>query len=165
VGYVVSHTVWMGYGSHSIEFDRIATTSVNLPAWLQSTFSVTPTVGEVDDSLTYTLRVSNSGVVDGLVTVTNRLPDSLAPISGTLQVSSGITQTDGRLVTWTVPVSEGEFATLNYTAIITGVPPGFVLRNRATLDDDLGNILPLDAVATVEGVPVFVPIILKGTAQ
>jgi hypothetical protein len=161
MGYVVSHTVWMGYDNHAIEFDRIAVTPVNRSDLSQSTFSVTPTVGERGSMLTYTLGISNSGVSDALVTAVNPLPDSLYLITSSLQASGGTTQTDGKVVTWTVPVSIDELAKLTYTALISDIPPGFVLHNRATLNDGLGNHVPVEAVATVKGYTNFLPIILK----
>jgi uncharacterized repeat protein (TIGR01451 family) len=161
-GYVVSHTVWMGYYSHSIHFDRIATTAVNAPFLSQSVFSVTPPVAKRGDLLTYTLQISNTGVAGRVVTATNSLPDSLALVAGSLQADGGgSTQTDGRVITWTVPVAVGEAATLTYTAVISQVPPGLALRNRAVLDDGLGPMLPLDAWARVEAEDVFLPLIFK----
>ncbi len=161
VGHVVSHTVWMGYDSHSIEFDRIAATPVNMPLFSSSAFVVTPTVGEIGSTLTYTLQARNTGVVDGVVTATNALPGELTLVSNTLQAGAGTFQTDGRVVTWTVSVSVGETALLTYTALITDVPSGFVLENRVTLDDGLGNTTPLGALATVKGIPTFLPVIFK----
>jgi uncharacterized repeat protein (TIGR01451 family) len=160
-GYVLSHTVWMGYDSHFIQFDRIATTDINAPLLSQSAFSVTPPVGERGGLLTYTLEISNTGVAGDVVTATNSLPGSLALVSGSLKASGGTPQTDGRVITWTGPVAVGEVATLSYTAVISQVPPGFVLRNRAVLDDGLGHMLPLDAWARVEGMGIFLPVILK----
>lgn len=160
-GHVVSHTVWMGYDSHAIEFDRIAVTYSNLPVLSQSTFSVIPTVGERGTLLTYTLRVRNTGVADGLVTAVNPLPASLALVPDILQTSSGILQTDSRAITWTLPISIGDTAVLTYTAIITDIPSGFVLRNRAVLHDGLGNTYPLEARSTVKGIPSFFPVIVK----
>jgi uncharacterized repeat protein (TIGR01451 family) len=161
-GYVVSHTVWMGYNSHSIQFDRIATTAVNAPLLSQSVFSVTPPVAKRGGLLTYTLQISNIGVAGGVVTATNSLPDSLALVAGSLQADGGgSTQTDGRVVTWTVPVAVGESAKLTYTAVISQVPPGFALRNRAVLDDGLDHTFPLDAWARVEAEAVFLPLIFK----
>jgi uncharacterized repeat protein (TIGR01451 family) len=132
-----------------------------LPVLSQSVFTVTPTIGERGGLLTYTLRVSNTGVADGVVTATNALPDSLALVTNTLQTSSGVTQNDGRAISWTVSVAVGDAATLTYTALITQVPPGFVVHNRAMLDDDLGHILPVEATATVKALPIYLPIILK----
>jgi uncharacterized repeat protein (TIGR01451 family) len=160
-GHVVSHTVWMGYDSHSIRFDRIAITPINLPSFSQSAFSVTPTSGEIGSVLTYTLQVHNTGTTDGLATTTNPLPSSLALIPNSLQASGGITHTDGRTITWTIPVAVGDSAALTYAAVITEVPPGFLLVNRAILDDDLGAILPLEALAIVSGDPTYLPIIIK----
>ena len=160
-GHVVSHTVWMGYDSHSIRFDRIAITPINLPSFSQSAFSVTPTSGEIGSVLTYTLQVHNTGTTDGLATTTNPLPSSLALIPNSLQASGGITHTDGRTITWTIPVAVGDSAALTYAAVITEVPPGFLLVNRAILDDDLGTILPLEALAIVSGDPTYLPIIIK----
>jgi uncharacterized repeat protein (TIGR01451 family) len=162
-GHVISHTVWMGYDEHAIQFDRIAVTTVNLPDLSQSTFSViTSDVVEKGSPLTYTLRVSNSGVVDALVTAVNPLPDSLALTLDTLQASGGITQTNGRVITWTISVSVGDTAMLTYAAIVTDIPPRFVLRNHTILDDGLGKILSLEApTVTVKGIPTFLPVILK----
>jgi uncharacterized repeat protein (TIGR01451 family) len=161
LGYVLSHTVWMGYASHFIQFDRIATTAVNAPLLTQSVFSVTPASGERGGWLTYTLEISNTGVAGDVVTATNSLPDSLALVSDSLKAGSGNIQLEGRVITWTVPVAVGEVATLSYTAVISQVPPGFVLRNRVVLDDGLGHALPLDAWARVKGMDTFLPVILK----
>jgi uncharacterized repeat protein (TIGR01451 family) len=160
-GHVLSHTVWMGYDSHFIQFDRIATMDINVPLLSQSAFSVTPPVGERGGLLTYTLEISNTGVAGDVVTATNSLPGSLELVSDSLKVSGGTLQEDGRAITWTVPVAVGEVATLSYTAVISQVPPGFVLRNHAVLDDGLGHTLPLDAWARVKGMGTFLPTILK----
>jgi hypothetical protein len=159
-GHVVSHTVWMGYDSHHIGFDRVVATPVNLPILSQSSFSVEPALGEVDSLLAYTLQVRNTGVADGLITGTNPLPASLALVPGTLSASSGTTQVDNQVIVWSVPVAVGDTATLSYTAVVTDVPYRSVLRNRATLDDGLGNTTVLDALARILS-PVFLPIIYK----
>jgi hypothetical protein len=91
----------------------------------------------------------------------NLLPSSLALIPNSLQASGGITHTDGHTITWAVPVAVGDSATLTYAAVITEVPPGFLLLNGVTLDDGLGTILPLEALATVSGYPIYLPIIIK----
>ncbi len=162
MGHVVSHTVWMGYDNHhKIEFDRTIATPVNLPILSQSSFSVDPAVAEVGSHLTYTLRVRNTGVVDGLVSAYNPLPASIAIVPGSLQASGGTTSLDdGRVILWTVPVAVGNTATLTYTAIVTDIPPGLLLRNSATLDDGLGNVLFLDAMARINN-PIFLPIVFK----
>jgi len=161
MGHVVSHTVWVGYESHNVNFDRIVTTPVNLPILSQSSFSVEPVVGEVGSFLTYTLQVRNTGVVDGLISASNSLPDSLALVPGSLQASDGTPWTDDdRDILWTVPVAVGDTATLTYTGIVTDLPPGLVLRNRATLDDGLGNTSTFDALARIDNA-IFLPIIYK----
>jgi hypothetical protein len=162
MGHVVSHTVWMGYDGHAIKFDRIAATTVNLPILSESTFGVTPDTGEIGSLLTYTLQVRNTGVADGLITAINPLPASLALGPNIRQTASGILQTDGRVIVWTVPVPVGDSAVLTYTATVTGIPPGFVLRNDVTLDDGLGNTRLLEALTKIKGVPTFLPAIFKG---
>jgi len=161
VGYALSHTVWMGYSNHAIQFDRIAATAVNAPLLSQSAFGVTPSAGKRGSWLTYTLQISNTGIADAVVTATNSLPGSLALVPDSLQTDGSVPQTDGRAIIWTVPVAAGEAATLTYTAVISRAPPGFAVRNRAVLDDGLGHLLPLDAWARVEGEGVFLPIIFK----
>jgi hypothetical protein len=151
----------MGYDPHAIEFDRIAPTWVNLPVISQSTFVVTPTVGEVGSLLTYTLYVRNTGVADGVVTATNPLSDVLLLQSNSIQASGGVTQTNGDVITWAVPVAVGDTATMTYTAIISDIPPEFVIRNQADLDDGLGNTLPLEARVSLKALPVYLPIVLK----
>jgi hypothetical protein len=159
-GRVVSHTVWMGYDNHSIRFDRGVTTLVNVPVLSQSTFNVTPTVGREGTLLNYRLQVRNTGVADSLVTASNPLPGVLDVVTGTLLSSGGNVQTQDRVITWTVPVAVGEAVTLTYDAVITRLPSGSTLSNRVILDDGLGNMLPLDAVAAIER-PLYLPIVLK----
>ncbi len=151
----------MGYDNHKVEFDRTVATPVNLPILSQSSFSVNPVVAEVGSHLAYTLRVRNTGVVDGLVSVHNPLPAGISLVPGSLQASGGTTSLDdGRVIVWIVPVEVGNTATLSYTAIVTDVPPGLLLRNRATLDDGLGNVLLLDATARISN-RIFLPIVFK----
>jgi uncharacterized repeat protein (TIGR01451 family) len=151
----------MGYDSHFIQFDRIAATPINWPDLSQSTFSVTPTLGQKGDALTYTLQIRNTGFADGEVTMTNRLPDSLALSPNSLQPSIGVIQSNGQVITWNVSVAMGNTASLTYTAIITDIPPDFALRNRATLAEGLGSSLSLEAIAMVKGIPIYLPIVLK----
>jgi uncharacterized repeat protein (TIGR01451 family) len=159
-GYVVSHTVWMGYDGHAIKFDRVAATPVNWPDLSQSRFNVTPSLAEKGSTLTYTLQVSNTGVVDTLATAVNSLPESLALVPGPLQVSDGSTQTNGHVITWTVPVSVGDTATLTYTAIVIHIPRGFTLTNSVLLDDGV-VIISKDVPVSVKGIPTFLPIVYK----
>jgi uncharacterized repeat protein (TIGR01451 family) len=159
-GRVVSHTVWMGYDNHSIRFDRGVTTLVNVPVLSQSTFNVTPTVGREGTFLNYLLQVRNTGFADSLVTASNPLPGVLDVVTGTLLSSGGNVQIQDRVITWTVPVAVGEAVTLTYDAVITRLPSGSTLSNRVILDDGLGNMLPLDAVAAIER-PLYLPIVLK----
>ena len=147
--------------SSPLQFDRIAATPINWPDLSQSTFSVTPTLGQKGDVLTYTLQIRNTGVADGEVTMTNRLPDSLALIPNSLQPNIGVIQSNGQVITWNVSVAVGNTASLTYTAIIADIPPDFALRNRATLAEGLGSSLSLEAIATVKGIPIFLPIVLK----
>jgi hypothetical protein len=50
---------------------------------------------------------------------------------------------------------------LTYTATVTGIPPGLMLRNDVTLDDGLGNTRLLEALAKIKGIPTFLPVIFK----
>jgi subtilisin family serine protease len=160
-GHVISHTVWMGYDKHFIQFDRVAATAVNVPVLSQSAFSVTPgVVDHKDTQLAYVLHVVNTGVADGLVRATNPLPGALALVTGSLQADSGTFDVNDRVITWDVPVAVGETTTLTYTAIITEMPPGSGLRNRVWLDDGLGNTLPVDALLSLHRT-LFLPLILK----
>jgi uncharacterized repeat protein (TIGR01451 family) len=159
-GHVISHTVWIGYDSHFVQFDRVVATAVNLPVLSQSTFSVTPGVGQKGTQLTYVLHIVNTGVADGLVTATNRVPTVLTLAPNTLQANGGDVDINDGVIMWDVPVAVGASASLTYSAILTDVPSGSKLRNRAMLDDGLGNTLPLDALASVER-SLFLPLILK----
>jgi subtilisin family serine protease len=159
-GHVISHTVWMGYDNHFIQCDRVVATAVNLPVLSQSTFSVTPSVAQKGAQLTYVLHIVNTGVADGLVTATNHLPTVLALVPNTLQADRGAIDINDGVIMWDVPVAVGASASLTYSAILTDVPSGSKLRNRVMLDDGLGNILPLDALASVER-SLFLPFILK----
>jgi uncharacterized repeat protein (TIGR01451 family) len=150
----------MGYDGHAIKFDRVAATPVNWPDLSQSRFNVTPSLAEKGSTLTYTLQVSNTGVVDTLATAVNSLPESLALVPGPLQVSDGSTQTNGHVITWTVPVSVGDTATLTYTAIVIHIPRGFTLTNSVLLDDGV-VIISKDVPVSVKGIPTFLPIVYK----
>ena len=160
-GHVLSHTVWIGYDSHKVLFDRVQSTYVNYPILSSSTFTVSPLAVDQGDWLTFTLQARNTGLGGTTVAVSNLLPTYLALSPSDLWVSRGEVQLDGRQVTWSVPLSESENAVLTYTGWLTGIPPKSVLNNQATLNDDLGNWVELQASVMVAPKSWFLPLILK----
>ncbi len=158
---VISHTVWMGYDSHSVYFDRIASTYVNYPLLTQSSFQVTPANVSEGEWLTYTLRLRNTGYGAAQATAGNQLPLYLQVDETSIRVSQGSVQHTAGELHWSADVPESSTAVMTYTGVLTGIPANFRLVNPVSLSDGLGNQLHLQAVAQINGIGYFLPSVFK----
>ena len=161
LGTDINQTSWLAYPEHSIRFDRVASVQANYPDLSQSSLSVTPTTGVVPgDTLTYTIVLKNSGLVDDpLVTATNTLPHTLE--WGTVGTPSrGAIEAAGRSITWTTPLSKDEVVTLTYQAVISYRSSG-TINNEVYLNDNINQPVILSARVAYKTLPTYLPIIFK----
>ena len=160
-GVVLSHTVLMGYDSHQILFDRVASVYVNYPILSSSVFTGSPLAVGQGDWLTFTLQANNTGFGSADATVENLLPVYLAVSSEDIHVNSGDVALVGRQIDWSIPLAESGSATMTYTGWLTRIPPSFVLRNSATVDDGLDNQLNLQVDTPVTPLQYYLPQTMK----
>jgi uncharacterized repeat protein (TIGR01451 family) len=161
-GTVSRQISWLGLPEHTVTFDRVALVPVNIANWAQSTLSVSPTRVALNDKLTYTLRLRNTGLVDApLITVTGEIPPHLLPLAISPPSDGGGTGTfGGGSLFWQTPVSRNQVVTLTFTAQVIAVPWPFTFP--LTLRGDDGYNRPAWSVeAWVKPRRVYLPVIMK----
>ena len=162
LGTVLSQTSQIYNPAQDLRFERLATVYVNFPDLQHSRLSVSPAQDvKAGDSLTYSLVLRNSGLVDDpLITATNKLPHMLllgdvdAPTQGTLLSNGRDT------ITWTTPLSVNAVATLTYRAVIS-YQSSTPIENVVRLDDNLNEPFNVAARAYFEVFLRYFPIIFK----
>lgn len=131
-----------------------------LPDLSTSTKHVVPDTAAVGETVTYTVRLINSGPLSTTVAVTDTLPATLIP-QGTPAASSGPPPIfAGQTLTWKGIVLADTPVTLTYAAELTStttLTPTVV--NAAQIDDGLGNVYTRSAF--VNGYEVFLPLVMR----
>ncbi len=162
-GTVSRQISWISLPEHNVTFDRAALVPVNIANWSQSTLSVSPTRVALNNKLTYTLRLRNTGLVDApLITVTGEIPPHLLPLSiSPPAAGGGGTGTfGGGSLLWQTPVSRNQVVTLTFTAQVIAVP--FPFTFPLTLQGNDGYHQPeWLAKAWVKPYGVYLPVIMK----
>jgi uncharacterized repeat protein (TIGR01451 family) len=140
----------------------LRTGTVSLGSLAASTKSVSSLRPEPGDTLTYTLRLVNPGPVLASVRVTDTLPVNAVLVGGSVTTTSGTLGVVPGALTWTGPVTPSVGVTITYqmslSASITLPTP---IVNTAALDDGEGRILQRVAVAFVNGLEVFLPLLRR----
>lgn len=161
LGTVISQTSWLAYPEHNILFDRIATVKVNFPDLSQSAMSVTPAQNvEAGDTLTYTIILKNSGLVDApAVTTTNSLPHMLS-LAAVNPPAQGTVTTGQNGFTWTTALAKDQAATLTFRAVVS-YQTSTGINNTAYASDGLNEPVDMPAQATFKSIPTYLPLIIK----
>jgi uncharacterized repeat protein (TIGR01451 family) len=124
--------------------------------------SVYPTLPGPGDTLTYTIRLENPGPILSSACVTSTLPAEVT-YQGNLWASSGSTGEASGVITWTGAVTAGVPVTITYSAVVGGGITGpTALVNPVLIDDGLGNVEERSAVALVNGLAVYLPLVWRG---
>jgi uncharacterized repeat protein (TIGR01451 family) len=160
-GTEIKQTSWLAYPEHRVQFDRIATVKVNFPDLSGSELRVNPAQNVAPgDTLTYTLVLRNSGLVDApRVTATNTLLPML-DLAGANPPAQGSVQVNGRSLTWTTAISTNEALTLTYRVVIS-YRSSTAIENTAYVDDGFSPPQALTTRATFKPRPVYLPLIFK----
>ena len=162
IGTVVTQTSWLYNQDHQVGFDRITEVYVNFPEITQSRLSVSPTQDVLPgDTLTYTLVLKNSGLVDDpQVVATNNLPHMLHQLKIISVPGKGNAVTDGKTLTWTTALSVNEEAILTYSAVIS-YRSSTPIDNVVRVDDQLNPVLKLTTRTFFEVYPLYFPLIFR----
>jgi uncharacterized repeat protein (TIGR01451 family) len=123
---------------------------------------VQPSIAASGGVLTYQLVFSNASSHDPLsVTLTDALSGKTTYVSGTLWATAGLWDYSDGLVTWTGAMTPGEVVTLTFNAVVDGglVEP-YVILNQADLDDHVGKARVLGAIALVNPIQYYFPLLL-----
>jgi uncharacterized repeat protein (TIGR01451 family) len=156
---------WIGYQDHGLIFDRVVVIPLNTPDWTSSTLTVSPTRVALNDGLTYTLRLLNTGSADApLVTVTGVIPPHLLPLPITITQGTGsfgtIQLSDGTL-TWQTPVTRNQVITLTFSAQVIAIPYPFTFPLTLSADDGSSSNNQWTVEAWVKPYPTHLPLIFK----
>jgi len=126
-----------------------------------ATFHVAPNTPAPGDVVTYTVTLRNPGPALPHVSLTNTLPLSLTFVRP-LTASAGSYGERGGVITWTGSVPASPPVTLTYGAqVTTTIARPYALPNTLQLDDGLGNVMERSAPVIVNGLRLYLPLILK----
>ena len=126
-----------------------------------SQVSVHPTLVGPGDTLTYTIRLENSGPALPSVSVTSTLPAEVT-YQGDLWASSGSCGEASGVITWTGAVAAGVPVTITYGATVGGgITEPKAIVNPVLIDDGLGNVYERSAVAIANGLSVHLPLVRR----
>ncbi len=121
---------WLTIPDHRLTFDRGATVGINTAGWTHSSLTPQNTRAAISDTITYTLRLENSGIASSpMVTVTGEIPPHLLPLA-----------TDGgafsmQHLEWHTPVASDSAATLTFQTQVISVPYPFTFPLTLSADD------------------------------
>lgn len=121
-----------------------------------STKTVSPEQAGAGETVTYTVRLVNSGIISATVRFTDTLP-AVLQLQGSPVSSSGPSPTvNGQSITWQGTVTNETTVVITYTAQLTETVAAV---NQAQIDDGVGNIYLRQAF--VNGWRVFLPLTLR----
>jgi uncharacterized repeat protein (TIGR01451 family) len=116
------------------------------------------------DSVTYTVRIVNTGTpLTSTVVMTDTLPIGLNYLDGTLTATFGtawVEQATATSVHWQGLLSDTSVIEIRYGGHIITTDT-VALRNTAWIDDGRTQVIGRSAVVLVNGIPYYVPIILR----
>jgi uncharacterized repeat protein (TIGR01451 family) len=123
---------------------------------------VQPAIAASGDVLTYQLVFSNASSHDPLtVSLTDTLSSETTYVSGTLWATTGSWDYSDGVIFWDGSVTPSESVTLTFNAVVdSGLVEPYAVVNQADLDDHVGKVRVLEAVALVNPVKYYLPIFL-----
>jgi uncharacterized repeat protein (TIGR01451 family) len=117
------------------------------------------------DSVTYTVWIVNTGIpLTSAVEMTDTLPTGLDYLDGTLTATFGtawVEQDTATSVHWQGLLSDTSEVEIRYAGHIVATDT-VALRNAAWIDNGLSQMISRSAVIIVNGLPYYLPIILRG---
>lgn len=150
------------YASPAVaDLDKDGRQEVLWGGYTGSYLAVNPAKLQAVAALTYTLVLTNPGPLLN-AHVTNTLPLNASFVAGSLDVSSGGWGLTGNILTWTGAVSVTRRVTLTYIMTPSGhltLPTAIV--NAATLDDGLGRVQERRAIAVINALNAYLPLLRK----
>ncbi len=119
---------------------------------------VTPSAG---DTISYTILLKNSGTALGSVTITDTLPSGIT-YAGQLAASSGAASESGNVIRWQGAVTPASPVTIRFDVLVNAaISDPQAIVNTILLNDGEGKALQREAVIIVNGLSVFLPVVVK----
>ena len=126
-----------------------------------TSFNVAPVRPGPGGAVTVTLGLQNPGTPLTRVAVTDTLPSEMHFL-GNLKALTGSYGQSGGVITWTGSVLTGALVTVTFSVSVSAqfATPHAIL-NTARINDGLGNVLERQAAVIVNGLAVYLPIVVK----
>ncbi len=149
------------YAEHDLAFHERVQLWTDSPNLDQSTLTAEPAAVVPGRSVTYTLRIFNSGPAAAAAAAYWTLPSDLVLVTGTLRASAGDAALDGRLVHWSGGLAPGEVATVGLKALtFPGAERGW-LSSAAVLDDGVTEVLVRGHVLKLRPLATYFPVMMR----
>jgi uncharacterized repeat protein (TIGR01451 family) len=140
---------------------------IPLPDLAASTKTVSAAAVSTGDSITYTIRVVNTGSpLTSTAVMSDVLPAGLDYLAGTLTTTYGNAQvqqdTTTTSIQWQGLLSDTPIAEIRF-GVRVNISDTLAVFNTAQIDSSLTKTVIRSATIIVNGWPIYLPIILKGT--
>ncbi len=138
----------------SASVSKSVNNSIAAPIYSGSSKSAS-TAGAVNpgQQLTYTIVLSNSGLLTGTATLDDPLPAEVSYVAASAAVVGGGTLTDTAGIAWSGSITPGGRITITYKVLVTGIRG--TITNTATISDPLLLAPVAKSVANAIAVPVL----------
>ena len=147
------------WGTGRGNFQR--TGSLEKGSLINSNLNLHPILPVPGDTISYTIQLNNPGRSLLSAKITSTLPNGVT-YQGDVAATSGSVTASGDVITWTGEVVTARPVIITYSAIVEdGISTPKLLVNTIQFDDGLGNIFQQNAIAIVNGITVFTPLILN----
>ena len=124
--------------------------------------SVSDSLPDPGEALTYTIRLINPGPSLPAVHVTDTLPINAVLVSGSVHATSGSWSVGGGMLRWNGAVSQSIGVTVTYVMTLSSdIALPTVVLNTALINDGLRNVITRTAAAVVSGYGVYLPVVRK----
>lgn len=141
-------------------FTRTATTILKRPDLSTSEKLVSAARAEMDDIITYTLRVKNTGEGPARAVLTDSIPAGAVYVPGSAWAGNGTVvydETNDRIL-WHGEVPPSGMSTVRFAISVTREG---VIYNKAIINDGLGALTEPDATTKVHPHEIYLPLLMK----
>jgi uncharacterized repeat protein (TIGR01451 family) len=136
--------------------------SLAQPDFSSSTKRASRAVGVTGDTLTFTIRLVNSGSpLAATIYLTDTVPEGLSYVADTLDATSGITNADSSTLTWSGVLSPTPAVTITYAVTVSTVFTQVITNTAIIVTPGYPSPSPLTAMVIANGYPVYMPVVMR----
>jgi subtilisin family serine protease len=157
----IENLVEIYYEDHDLTLERTVPFWLAAPDPTASRFRVFPSVAAPGQAVTFELKLFNQGHATGTLDANVKLPEALAPFTGTVSSSPGqVTLTDNQLA-WHGLLQPGEAVTVTTVMKTPFLARPAWLPATAILEDGMTDPVVVDTVLELRPLTSYLPVVIR----